>query len=119
MSPRVGPSTGGRGPANDSGSLSQHRDGGGPVAELALGVALVVVGAAFARVRLRRRLPQGEGLFAGGDGTERRLGPGFLAILDPGEAHSVRALDGDLVFVAILHGEPTARPGAVAGTMTS
>jgi len=62
---------------------------------------------------------EGEGLFAGSDGTEQRLAPGFLAILDPGEAHSVRALDGDLVFVAILHGEPTARPGAVAGTMTS
>lgn len=62
---------------------------------------------------------EGEGLFAGGDGMEQRLGPGFLAILDPGEAHSVRALDGDLVVVAILHGEPTARPGAVPGTMTS
>lgn len=60
---------------------------------------------------------KGEGMFAGGDGKERRLGPSSLAILDRGEAHSIRALDEDLVFLGILHGEPTARTGKVAGKM--
>jgi quercetin dioxygenase-like cupin family protein len=60
---------------------------------------------------------KGEGMFAGGDGKERRLGPNSLAILDRGEAHSVRALDEDLVFLGMLHGEPTARAGRVAGKM--
>jgi quercetin dioxygenase-like cupin family protein len=62
---------------------------------------------------------QGEGLFAGGDGREERLGPGSLAIFNAGEEHSVQALDRDLVFAAFLRGEPTARPGAVPGTLTS
>jgi quercetin dioxygenase-like cupin family protein len=60
---------------------------------------------------------KGRGMFAGGDGKERSLGPGSLSILDRGEAHSIRALDEDLVFLGILHGEPTARPGKVAGKM--
>jgi quercetin dioxygenase-like cupin family protein len=60
---------------------------------------------------------KGEGMFAGGDGKERRLGPSSLAILDRGEAHSIRTLDEDLVFLGFLHGEPTARPGKVTGKM--
>jgi hypothetical protein len=56
-------------------------------------------------------------MFAGGDGKERRLGPSSLAILVRGEAHSIRALDEDLVFLGFLHGEPTARPGKVTGKM--
>jgi quercetin dioxygenase-like cupin family protein len=60
---------------------------------------------------------KGAGMFAGGDGKERRLGPSSLAILDRGEPHSIRALDEDLVFLGVLHGEPTARTGKVAGKM--
>lgn len=46
---------------------------------------------------------RGEGVFAGGDGAEARLGPGSMAVFEAGEMHRVRALDEDLVFVAILH----------------
>jgi quercetin dioxygenase-like cupin family protein len=46
----------------------------------------------------------GHGLFAGADGQEQRFGPNALLIFDPGENHSIRAVDEDLVFVAFLHG---------------
>jgi len=49
---------------------------------------------------------RGRGLFAGGDEREHELGPNALVVLNPGENHAVRALDDDLVFVAILHGSP-------------
>ncbi len=45
-------------------------------------------------------------MFAGGDGREHELGPNALVVLNPGENHVIRALDDDLVFVAILHGSP-------------
>jgi quercetin dioxygenase-like cupin family protein len=48
----------------------------------------------------------GEGMFAGGDGQEQRVGPGALLIIAPGESHSVRALESELVFVGFLHGIP-------------
>ena len=46
---------------------------------------------------------RGEGLFSGDDGEEERLGPGSMVVFEEGEMHRVRALDEDLVFVAILH----------------
>jgi YD repeat-containing protein len=46
---------------------------------------------------------QGQGMFAGVDGQEELRGPNSLVIFDQGEKHSARALDEDLVFVAILH----------------
>lgn len=46
---------------------------------------------------------RGEGLFAGADGVERRLGPGAVAVFAAGEPHRVRALDERLVFLALLH----------------
>ncbi|MCC7358447.1 MAG: cupin domain-containing protein [Anaerolineales bacterium] len=49
---------------------------------------------------------KGEGRCAGGDGQEHSLKPGTLVILEPGEHHSVWATDGELVFLAILHGIP-------------
>jgi quercetin dioxygenase-like cupin family protein len=49
---------------------------------------------------------KGQGMFAGGDGVEVNLGPNMLMVLNQGEMHSVRALDADLVFVALLHGSP-------------
>lgn len=58
---------------------------------------------------------KGEGVFAGGDGKEQRVGTNSLLIFDPGEDHSVRALDEELVFVGFLHGVPGARPGRVFG----
>ncbi|MCC6188584.1 MAG: cupin domain-containing protein [Anaerolineales bacterium] len=48
----------------------------------------------------------GEGLFAGADGREQRVGPGELVIFEPGESHQVRALESELVFVGFLHGIP-------------
>jgi quercetin dioxygenase-like cupin family protein len=48
----------------------------------------------------------GEGVFAGGDGQEQRVGPGTLLIFAAGESHLVQALDSELVFVGFLHGVP-------------
>jgi quercetin dioxygenase-like cupin family protein len=49
---------------------------------------------------------QGQGMFAGGDGQETRFGPNALLIFDAGEAHSIRALDEDLVFIVFLREAP-------------
>ena len=49
---------------------------------------------------------KGQGIFAGGDGKEQKLGPNAMAIFEAGENHSIRALDEDLVFVTFLHGAP-------------
>lgn len=51
---------------------------------------------------------QGSGMFAGGDGREIRLVRDCLAVINPGEDHSIRALDEDLVFLTLLHGSPWA-----------
>ncbi len=47
----------------------------------------------------------GQGAFAGSDGKEQTFGPGTLLIFDPGENHSIRALE-ELVFIGFLHGAP-------------
>jgi len=49
---------------------------------------------------------KGQGLFSGGDGEESQFGPNSLLIFDPGEDHSIRAMDEELVFVAFLRGAP-------------
>lgn len=46
---------------------------------------------------------QGHGFFAGGEGEEAQFGPNSLLIFEPGEEHSIRAEDEELVFVAFLH----------------
>ncbi len=51
---------------------------------------------------------KGKGAFAGGDGVEQTCGPNTLLVFDPGENHTIRALD-ELVFVGILHGAPLAQ----------
>ncbi len=51
---------------------------------------------------------KGKGLFRGGDGEETEAGPNTMVIFDNGEDHSVRAVGGDLIFVAVLHGAPQA-----------
>ncbi len=50
----------------------------------------------------------GQGVFTGGDGVEHAQGPDTLLVFDPGERHSVRALNENLVFVGFLHGAPGA-----------
>ena len=60
---------------------------------------------------------KGRGAFAGDDGKEQQFGPNALLIFDPGECHTVRALDEELVFVGFLHGVPGTRPGYVGGEL--
>ncbi len=59
----------------------------------------------------------GQGVFAGGDGEEQRVGPNTLLVFDPAEQHGMRALD-ELVFVGFLHGAPgaQAKPEALSHT---
>ena len=47
----------------------------------------------------------GRGVFAGRDGKEQTIGPDTLLMFEPGENHSIRALE-ELVFVGFLHGAP-------------
>lgn len=49
----------------------------------------------------------GQGLFSGGDGVEKVIGPNTLLVFDPAEPHVIRALD-KLVFIGFLHGAPGA-----------
>lgn len=60
---------------------------------------------------------KGQGLFTGGDGQEQRLGAGSLLIFGPGETHSVRALDEELVFVGFLQSAPGMRPERESGEL--
>ena len=50
----------------------------------------------------------GRGLFAGGDGLEQEVGANTLLVFEPGEQHTVRALE-NLVFLGFLHGAPGAQ----------
>jgi len=50
---------------------------------------------------------QGTGYFAGEDRVERKLGPNDMAVFAPNEAHSARAEDENLIFIAILHEAPS------------
>ena len=47
----------------------------------------------------------GRGVFTGGDGFEREVGANTLFVFEPGEQHTVRALE-NLVFIGFLHGAP-------------
>lgn len=47
---------------------------------------------------------QGHGYFTGDEGEEAQFGPNSLLIFEPGERHSIRAEDEELVFIAFLHG---------------
>lgn len=47
---------------------------------------------------------KGRGMFAGADGQEQEYGPQALLIFEQGEAHTVRALDEELIFVSFLQG---------------
>jgi quercetin dioxygenase-like cupin family protein len=50
----------------------------------------------------------GRGAFTGGDGLQQIVGPNTLLIFDPGEQHTVRALE-NLIFLGFLHGAPGAQ----------
>lgn len=50
----------------------------------------------------------GRGLFAGGDNVEREVGANTLLVFEPGEQHTVRAME-NLVFIGFLHGAPGAQ----------
>lgn len=58
---------------------------------------------------------KGKGLFAGSDRHEEQFGTGSLLVFEPGESHSARALDEELVFVGFLDSAPGMRPGRVSG----
>jgi quercetin dioxygenase-like cupin family protein len=60
---------------------------------------------------------KGRGVFVGGDGGEHVVGPESLLIFEPGERHSVRALDEALVFVGFLHGVAGMRQGKAGGIL--
>lgn len=51
---------------------------------------------------------KGKGLFAGADGVELEFSPNTLLTFEPGEQHTIRALDEELVFLALLHEAPQA-----------
>ena len=51
---------------------------------------------------------RGQGIFTDGDGTDHQCAEGALLVFDSAEKHSIRALEEDLVFMAILHGAPGA-----------
>ncbi len=55
---------------------------------------------------------KGQGMFAGGDGVEQQFGPNDLLIFNAGENHSIRALNEDLIFMALLREAPDARSTA-------
>lgn len=60
---------------------------------------------------------QGEGTFTGKDGKEVKAKPNTLLLFDPGENHSIRAVNEDLVFVGFLHGAPSNVSEKVGGTI--
>jgi quercetin dioxygenase-like cupin family protein len=60
---------------------------------------------------------KGKGMFAGGDEKEELFGPNSLLVFDPGENHSIRALDQELVFIGILHGAPSNISEEVGGVI--
>ncbi len=60
---------------------------------------------------------KGRAIFSDGDGREHEVGPDSLLIFEPGERHTVRALNEDLVFVGFLHGVPGTRLEHVGGDL--
>ncbi|MBZ0300838.1 MAG: cupin domain-containing protein [Anaerolineae bacterium] len=58
---------------------------------------------------------KGQGMFSGRDGREKAYGAGSLLILEPGEPHSVRALDEELIFVSFMQAVESMRPDRTGG----
>lgn len=62
---------------------------------------------------------KGYGMFTDSSGKEQKFGPNALLVFEPGEAHTVRALDEELVFVGFLQGAPGTRSEHVSGEMAN
>ena len=60
---------------------------------------------------------KGHGMFAANGEPEQAFGPNTLLTIEPNEAHSVRALDEELVFVGFLQGVAGTRPDRTGGEM--
>lgn len=60
---------------------------------------------------------KGRGMFAAHGEPEQEFGPNSLLTFNPGEVHTVRALDEELVFVGFLQGVEGARPDRTSGEM--
>lgn len=60
---------------------------------------------------------KGRGGFTGPDGAEEIFGAGSLLLYAPGECHSVRALDEELVFIGFLQGVEAMRPDRIGGVL--
>ncbi len=60
---------------------------------------------------------KGHGMFAANGEQEQMFGPSALLIFDAGEAHTVRALDEELVFVGFMQGVADMRPDRTGGEM--
>ncbi len=60
---------------------------------------------------------QGTGMFTGGDGKEYPIRANNLVIFEPGEKHSIRALDENLVFVGFLEGVPSNTSEKIGGML--
>ncbi len=58
---------------------------------------------------------QGTGIFTGGDGKEYSIRANNLVVFEPGEKHSIRALDENLVFVGFLEGVPSNTSDKIGG----
>lgn len=60
---------------------------------------------------------KGRGLFYGKNGDVQELGPHGLVIYEPGEAHTIEALDQELVFIAILKQAPASPTEKAVGAL--
>ena len=60
----------------------------------------------------------GRGVFTGADGQEQEFGPNSLLIFDPAEAHTVRALNEELVFVSFMQSVDTMRSDRTGGEIS-
>ena len=60
---------------------------------------------------------KGHGMFAANGEQEQVFGPNSLLIFDPGEAHTVRALGEELVFIGFLQGVADMRSDRTGGEM--
>lgn len=60
---------------------------------------------------------KGRGMFAGSDGREQECPAGSLLVFAPGESHTVRALDEELIFVGFLQGVDAMRAERTGGEL--
>ena len=57
---------------------------------------------------------KGRGMFSSNGEPEQEFGPNTLLTFEPNEAHTVRALDEELVFVGFLQGVKSKQPARTA-----